>query len=139
MGSTTSPSYTTSRAKRLLFACEGCDQQTAVTFAKKLTAHGGDPAAMRRVCMDQSAVYAKGVGLALPQAQVSHDPFHLVSMAFEAMDQVRRTEMAEDAQAVRSALSAGDGRTRKQRPRGMRQNPQGWSRRPGAGGGRLGP
>jgi hypothetical protein len=95
--------------KRLLFATEGREHRTVVEFAEDLKAHGGDPAQVRHVCMDMSAAYAKGVALALPEAQISYDRFH-VSMAIEAMDQVRRAEMATDAQAVRAALGAGQRR-----------------------------
>ena len=38
-------------AKRLLFATEGRDHQTVVDFAEDLKAHGGDPAAVRHVCL----------------------------------------------------------------------------------------
>jgi len=116
-------------AKRLLFATEGRDHQTVVEFTEDLKAHGGDPAEVRHVCMDMSAAYAKGVALALPDAQISYDRFHVVSMAIEAMDQVRRTEMTEDAPAVRSVLGADDRKTLKQLLWGMRRNPDGWSRR----------
>ena len=64
----------------------------------------------------------------LPQAQISYDRFHVVAMAIEAMDQVRRQEMAQDAPAVRSALGAADRKTLKQLMWGMRRNPTGWSR-----------
>ena len=64
----------------------------------------------------------------LPQAQISYDRFHVVSMAIEAMDQVRRAEMAQDGPAVRSALGAADRKTLKQLMWGMRRNPTGWSR-----------
>ncbi|WP_119355537.1 ISL3 family transposase [Azohydromonas sediminis] len=114
--------------KRLLFATEGRDHQTVVEFAEDLKAHGGDPAQVRHVCMDMSAAYAKGVALALPEAQISYDRFHVVSMAIEAMDQVRRAEMVDDAQTVRSALGADDGKTLRQLLWGMRRNPAGWSR-----------
>ena len=115
-------------AKRLLFATEGRDHQTVVDFAADLRAHGGDPAEVRHVCMDMSAAYAKGVALALPEAQISCDRFHVVSMAIEAMDQVRRAEMAQDAPAVREALGGGGRKTLKQLMWGMRRNPAGWSK-----------
>ena len=67
--------------KRLLFATEGREHRTVVEFAEDLRAHGGDPAQVRHVCMDMSAAYAKGVALALPEAQISYDRFHVVSMA----------------------------------------------------------
>jgi transposase len=116
-------------AKQLLFATEVRDHQTVVEFAADLKAHGDDPSDVRHVCMDMSAAYAKGATLALPQAQISYDRFHVVSMAIEAMDQVRRTEMAEDAQAVRAALGADDRKTLKQLMLGMRRNPSGRSHR----------
>lgn len=116
-------------AKRLLFATEGRDHQTVLDFVADLQAHGGDPAAVRHVCMDMSAAYAKGVARALPQAQISYDRFHVVAMAIEAMDQVRRAEMAEDAPAVRAALGRDDRKTLKQLQWGMRRNPAGWSAR----------
>ncbi len=114
-------------AKRLLFATEGRDHQTVLEFAADLKAHGGDPAQVRHVCMDMSAAYAKGVGLALPDAQISYDRYHVVAMAMEAMDQVRRTEISEDAQAVRSALGRNDSKAARQLMWGMRRNPSSWT------------
>src|SRR5450756_786686 len=52
-------------AKRLLFATAGRDHVTVVDFAADLRAHGGDPDQVEHVCMDMSAAYAKGVGMAL--------------------------------------------------------------------------
>lgn len=114
-------------ARRLLFATQGRDHQTVADFAADLKAHGGDPAQVRHVCMDMSAAYAKGVGLALPDAQISYDRYHVVAMAMEAMDQVRRQEMADDSQAVRSALGRRDGKAARQLMWGMRRNPVSWS------------
>ena len=114
-------------SKRLLFATEGRDHQTVLEFAQDLEEHGGNPGAIRHVCMDMSAAYAKGVGLALPRAHISYDRFHVVAMAQEAMDQVRRQEMAQQTPAVRSALGAADRQTRKQLLWAMRRNPDGWS------------
>ena len=71
--------------KRLLFATEGSDHQTVVDFAADLKLHGGDPEQVRHVCQDMSAAYAKGVGIALPNAQISYDRFHVVAMALDAI------------------------------------------------------
>ena len=113
-------------AKRLLFATEGRDHQTVLAFVADLKAHGGDPGQVRHVCMDMSAAYAKGVALALPNAQISYDRFNLIAMAMDAMDQVRRTEMADDPARVRQALGTSDRKTLKQLMWGMRRNPSGW-------------
>ena len=114
-------------AKRLLFATEGRDHQTVVDFATDLKAHGGEPTEVRHVCIDMSAAYAKGAALALAQAQISYDRFHVIAMATEAMDLVRRAEMRQDAPAVRAALGDNDRKTLKGLMWGMRRNPSGWS------------
>ena len=114
-------------AKRLLFACEGRDHTSVLDFAAELKAHGGEPEQIRHVCQDMSAAYAKGVGMALPQAQISYDRFHVVAMANEAMDEVRRAEMGSQPQAVKEALGDNDRKLLKSLTWGMRKNPGGWT------------
>jgi len=114
-------------AKRLLFATEGRDHQTVLDFAADLKAHGGDPEQVRHVCQDMSAAYAKGVGMALPNAAISYDRFHVVAMAVDAMDKVRQAEMREEPMAVAQALGTTDRKTIKGLMWGMRKNPDGWS------------
>lgn len=114
-------------AKRLLFATEGRSHQTVLGFVQDLKAHGGDPAQVRHVCMDMSAAYAKGVALALPEAAISYDRFHVVAMAVEAMDAVRRQEAQDEPAAVQRALQAAGAKARRQLMWGMRKNPSGWS------------
>ena len=113
--------------RRLLFACEGRDHQTVVDFAADFKAHGGDPEQIAHMCQDMSAAYAKGVGKALPNAQISYDRFHVIAMANEAMDEVRRTEVKDSPQAVAQALGGNDPKLRKGLTWGMRKNPAGWS------------
>lgn len=115
------------KAKRLLFACEGRDHQAVVDFATDLKVHGGDPAQIEHVCQDMSAAYAKGVALVLPHAQISYDRFHVIAMANEAMDGVRRQEMSTQPQAVKDALGGNDRKLLKSLTWGMRRNPRDWS------------
>lgn len=114
-------------AKRLLFACEGRDHQSVLDFAAELKAHGGEAEQIKHVCQDMSAAYAKGVGMALPQAQISYDRFHVVAMANEAMDEVRRTEMSGQPQAVQEALGENERKLLKSLTWGMRKNPGNWT------------
>ncbi len=79
--------------KRLLFACEGRDQSTVAAFAADLQAHGGDPQAIEQVCIDLSAAYLAGVTKHLPKATVSFDAFHVIQLANQAVDTVRREEV----------------------------------------------
>jgi transposase len=115
-------------AKRLLFATEGRDHQTVLDFAADLKAHGGDPAEVRHVCMDMSAAYAKGAALALPQAAISYDRFHVIAMAVQAMDEVRREELRTEPEEVAAALLGADTKTRRNLLWGMRKNPSGWTK-----------
>ena len=115
-------------AKRLLFATEGRSHQTVLEFAADLQAHGGDPSEVRHVCMDMSAAYALGAAKALPAAQISYDRFHVVAMAMEAMDEVRRQEMAAQAHQVRAALGERTPKALRQLMWAMRRNPASWSR-----------
>lgn len=82
-------------AMRLLFATEGRDHQTVIDFAADLKLHGGSPEAVQHVCQDMSAAYAKGVGLALTNAAISYERFHVVAMAVDAMAKVRKVVMRD--------------------------------------------
>lgn len=117
------------QAKRLLFATEGRDHSTLLKFVADLRAHGGDPAAVRHVCMDMSAAYARGAALALPQAQISYDRFHVVAMAHEAMDRVRRDELSSADAAVRGKLGTAEPGALRQLLWAMRRNPARWTSR----------
>lgn len=115
------------QTKRLLYAAAGRDHQTVVDFAADLKAHGGDPQQVLHVCQDMSAAYTKGVGMALPNAAISYDRFHVVAMAIDAMDKVRQAEMRDEPKAVAAALGTTDRKTIKGLMWGMRKNPAGWS------------
>jgi transposase len=91
-------------AKRLLFMTHGRSHKTVEQFKADMALHGGDPAEIEHVCMDMGAAYIKGVTEALPEAQISFDRFHVIAMANEAMDKVRREEMVEQPRVVRAAM-----------------------------------
>jgi transposase len=77
---------------RVLFATEGKDAATIATFAEDLAAHGGEPGAIREVCIDMSPPFIRGVGDHLRNAAITFDKFHAVKIINEAVDQVRRAE-----------------------------------------------
>jgi transposase len=77
---------------RLLFACPGRDQSTVKRFAADLAAHGGNAEAVTAACLDMSKAYIAGVNKHLPNAAITFDVFHLVSLANKALDEVRREE-----------------------------------------------
>jgi transposase len=113
-------------AKRLLFMTEGRSHKTVIDFEADLVAHGGNPDEIKNVCMDMSSAYVKGVTKALPQAQISFDRFHVIALANEAMDEVRREEMQSQPRVVRVAMG-----TERKALRGlfwgMRKDPSDWN------------
>lgn len=82
-------------AGRLLYACEGRDQSTVRCFAEDLEAHGGEREAVTAACIDMSKAYIAGVGKFLPRAAITFDVFHIIKLANEALEQVRRAEVKE--------------------------------------------
>jgi transposase len=76
--------------RRLLFMAEGRSSETLGLFVEALRAHGGDPAQIEVVSIDMSPAYQKGVREHLPQAQIVFDRFHLMQMAGQALDEVRK-------------------------------------------------
>jgi transposase len=84
-------------ARRLLFATPGKDAATFAAFAEDLAAHGGDAQAITDVSLDMGLAYQAGAREHCPTAVVSFDPFHVVALANEAMDQVRRAEVKHEA------------------------------------------
>lgn len=113
-------------AKRLLFMTPGRKHDTVVDFKAEVVAHGGDPDQIKHVCMDMSAAYTKGVTEALPQAQISYDRFHVIALANEAMDAVRREEMQSRPRVVRAALGT-DSKAVKGMMWSMRKDPSDWT------------
>lgn len=89
-------------AGRVLYACEGRDQRTVARFAQDLAAHGGSAAAVTAVCIDMSKAYRAGVAKHLPQAAVTFDRFHIIQLANEAVEQVRREEVRSEPLLRRS-------------------------------------
>jgi transposase len=76
--------------RELLFITEGRESAALAAFVAELRAHGGRPEQIELVAMDMSPAYQKGVREHLPQARIVFDRFHLMQMAGQALDQVRK-------------------------------------------------
>ncbi len=87
------------QAKRVRLAVEGKDAGVWERFAAELGNHNGHPRAVRRVAMDMSPAYQKGVRENLGNAQIVFDKFHVISQVVKAVDEVRRRESKQDATA----------------------------------------
>ena len=78
--------------RRLLFGTEGRDHETVKAFTEDLKAHNGVPENITDACLDMSKAFIKGVTEALPNAEITFDPFHLVKHMNDALSQVRAEE-----------------------------------------------
>lgn len=81
--------------RRLLFATPGRKAETFKAFVEDLAAHDGDAEAIQTVSMDMSKAYQAGARTHCPNATLCFDPFHIVALANDALDEVRRAEVKQ--------------------------------------------
>jgi len=74
---------------QVVWAAKGRNAQTLQTFFDEL---GERKATLTAVSIDMSGSYEAAIRANAPQAQVCFDPFHVVKLAGDAVDQVRRDE-----------------------------------------------
>jgi transposase len=79
-------------AARVLTVAEGKDHGTVACFRGDFVAHGGDPAKVSDFSLDMSAAFIKGLRENFPAANLTFDPFHVIQLMNEAVDEVRRAE-----------------------------------------------
>lgn len=82
--------------RRVVFVGEGRSAQVVAELAEHLDGHSCPPSQIRRVSIDMSAAYIKGVGEHLPNAQITFDKFHVIAHASAAVDKTRRVEQRAD-------------------------------------------
>lgn len=75
---------------RVVWMAEGRKEETLAGFFTELGPQRA--AGLEAVSLDMSAPYLNAIGEAAPTAVVCFDPFHVVKLANEALDQVRREE-----------------------------------------------
>ena len=88
--------------RKVLFAAPGKDSSTVAAFAADLTAHGAQPEAVTEVSADMSKAFSKGIAASLPNAMVTFDKFHVVSLVNDAVDEVRRLEQKTNPELAKS-------------------------------------
>jgi hypothetical protein len=81
-------------ARRVIFATEGRSADTVARFAADLTEHGGDPEKITDTSSDMSTAFISGITQHLPNARMTFDRYHLAAKLSEAIDAVRRQEVA---------------------------------------------
>lgn len=82
--------FVDAESRELLLMVEGRKATAIQEFTEALAAHGGAAAQIEWVGLDMSGAYAAGAREYLPNAQCSFDHFHLMALAGQALDEVRR-------------------------------------------------
>lgn len=83
------------RSGEVLHVSQGCKASNLGAFSAALAGHGGDAAQVASCTLDMSKAYIAGAAAHLPNAALCFDPFHLVKLANEALEKVRRDEVGE--------------------------------------------
>src|SRR6204780_1195411 len=78
--------------RKVVYVTEGKDAATVDGFAAFLEAHGGDRQAVSDASIDMGAAFEAGIKENFPNAAITFDKFHVIKLANEAIDQVRREE-----------------------------------------------
>jgi len=87
--------FVDAQSRELLLMVEGRKAEAVQEFVEALQARGGDPAQIKWVGLDMSGAYKSGVEKYLPNAEKSFDHFHIMQLAGNALDEVRRKVQAE--------------------------------------------
>jgi len=83
------------QGKRVMYATEGRDAETVKAFKADLEAHGGKAKQIEEACLDMSPSFIAGLREEFPDAHQTFDPFHLMKLVNEAVDEVRRQEQKD--------------------------------------------
>lgn len=82
--------------RRTIHIAEGKSNATVVSFKQDFELHGGEAKNITDVSCDMSPAFIKGVNDNLPNAQITFDKFHVLKIINEAVDKVRRAEVADN-------------------------------------------
>jgi len=86
--------FVDAESRELLLMVEGRKADTVKEFVEALRAHGGKPEQIEWVGLDMSGAYKSGVDEHLPNTEKSFDRFHIMQLAGNALDEVRRKVQA---------------------------------------------
>jgi transposase len=78
--------------REVLFATESKENLTWMRFAEDLKAQGGKVESITWASIDMSKSYQSGARSYMPHAKIVFDKFHVIKLANDAVDQVRRLE-----------------------------------------------
>ena len=90
---------------RLLFMTPDRTAASVGEFVKEMPAHGAKPEQVQLTAMDMSAAYQKGARESLPLSTIVFDRFHVMQLAGNAVDEVRK-QLRRNGEDMNGALWA---------------------------------
>lgn len=84
--------------RKVVYVADGKDAGTVTQFADFLETHGGDREAVSDASIDMGAAFEAGIKANFENAAITFDRFHVIKLANEAVDEVRRQEARNDFQ-----------------------------------------
>jgi len=85
-------------SRKVVYVAEGKDAGTVKEFADFLEAHGGDREAISDASIDMGVAFEAGIKQNFVNAEITFDKFHVIKLANEAVDEVRREEARNNYQ-----------------------------------------
>ena len=84
-------------ARRVIGTAEGRKADTFEAFKADFERHEGKPEAIEFITMDMSKSFQAGARKQFPEAEICFDAFHISQLIHDAVDEVRRAEVKQDA------------------------------------------
>jgi transposase len=84
--------------RKVVYVAEGKDAATVKAFKEFLESHGGDAKAITDASIDMGAAFEAGIRQNFANAEITFDKFHVIKLANEAVDEVRRQEAQNNFQ-----------------------------------------
>ena len=84
-------------ARRVIGTAEGRKADTFETFKTDFENHEGHPETIKFITMDMSKSFQAGARKQFPEAEICFDAFHISQLIHDAVDEVRRAEVKQDA------------------------------------------
>ena len=78
--------------RKVVYVADGKDTVTVKEFAEFLESHGGDRLSVSDASIDMGAAFEAGIKQNFANAEITFDKFHVIKLANEAVDEVRRQE-----------------------------------------------
>ena len=84
--------------RKVVYVADGKNASTVKEFADFLEAHGGKREAVTDASIDMGAAFEAGIKANFSNAAITFDKFHVIKLANEAVDEVRRQEVKNNFQ-----------------------------------------